>query len=235
MTSTDDYPGEMPLLRQVDEATAERILAGRAASAELESVATVMRALREVSSQPVRPSDTLREQMAAGVFTGGPVYSYRPATGGLVRRTARRVRIVVVAKIARMRLVTKLAAAGLAAAVLSASTAGFAGSLPEPVQDRFETVVESVTPYHFPEKTGGGRVGPTEDPQGVDPEDGGTDRPSESGGEVSEDANDGGVEGPEVSEDAREEDRGRPTDLPTPAQDAPGRQRRPTAPPGEGD
>lgn len=233
MTPTDDYTGEMPLLRQVDDATAERLLAGQPVPPDLESVATVVRALREVSAKPARPSDALRQQMAAGVFTDGPVYSYRPATGGVVRRVV----AAVTTKIAGARLATKLAGAAVVAAVLGTATAGFAGSLPEPVQDGFENVVESVTPYDFSERTGGGRVGPAEAPDSPepDPERGGGDRPAEPGAGPSGEPGNGGVEGPEVGEDARDEAPGRPTDLPTPAQEAPGQQQRPTAPPAQGD
>lgn len=232
MIPVDDYPGEVPP-RQLDDATVERLLAGRAGSPELEPVATVVRALREVSTQPVEPSAVLRQQMATGVFTGGPAYSYRPASPGLLRRGV----AAAVTRAGRARLAVNLAAAGVAAGVLGTATAGFAGSLPDPVQDQFENVVESVTPYRFAEKPGGGGVGPATDPGTGDPGTGdpGTSDPDERGGGVSEDARDGGVDGPEVSERARERDRGRPTDLPTPAQQAPGQEQRPAAPPGQGD
>lgn len=237
MTPVDDYPGEMSSPRQVDDATVERLVAGRADSPDLEPVATVVRALREVSAQPVEPSAVLRQQMAAGVFTGAAAYPYRPATRGLVRRLVAAAAI----RVGRLRLATRLAAAALAVAVLGTATAGFAGSLPAPVQDRFETVVESVTPYQFGEKTGRGGGGPAgdadttgpgagdRDPASPDPAGPGITGPGQPGG-VSQDANDGGVEGPEVSQ----RDGGRPTDLPPPAQEAPGQGRRPTAPPGLG-
>jgi hypothetical protein len=224
VTPADDYPGAMPPLPQVDDATVERLLAGRADTPDLEPVATAVRALREVSRRPVEPSATLRRQMTAGVFTGTSAYAYRPAGRGPVRRIA----AAAATSAGRLRLAMRVAAALVAAAVLGTGTAGFAGTLPEPVQDRFETVVESVTPYQFAEKTGGG-TGPASKSENTEPGD--------RRGGVSEDANDGGVEGPEVSEDARERERererGRPTDLPTPAQEAPGQQRRPTSPPGQ--
>lgn len=177
MTWSDDYSGEMPG-RQIDDATAEQLVAGRTAPPELESVATVMRALREVAAHPVPPSTTLRQQMAAGVFTGSPVYAYRPDRPGLLHRYGS----ALAARVARMRLATKFAAAGVVVAVLSAGTAGFAGTLPTPVQDRFETVVESVTPYQFPEKT----ANPGDDPGGGGPRDerpaGGTTDEAPAGG-----------------------------------------------------
>jgi hypothetical protein len=165
VSAADDYSGEMPGSRQIDDATAEQLLGGRRVPAELESVATVVRALREVSTQPVRPSDTLRRQMAAGSFTGSPAYAYRP---GSRDNPVRRVATVLVVRIGRLRLGTKLVAAGAAVAVLSVGSAGFAGTLPAPVQSRFETVVESVTPYQFPEKSAssGDRGSPQRQPGG---------------------------------------------------------------------
>jgi hypothetical protein len=140
----------------------------------------------------------------------------------------------------RLRLPARLAAAGAAVALVGVGTAGFAGTLPDPVQNRFESVVESVSPYQFPAKAAdpdrrGGRV-PQE--QGNEPG-GGVTGPPESpdnlGGEVSEGAKDEDKDDQgkdDKGKDDKDKDQGRPDDLPPPAQDAPGQQRRPTAPPG---
>ncbi|HEY8471480.1 MAG TPA: hypothetical protein VIL37_02455 [Natronosporangium sp.] len=250
MTGTGDYPDELTSLRQVGDEAVERLLAGHAAEPELEPVATAVRTLREMSVRPVEPSQALRAMMAAGAFTGAPAETYQPPGG----RPARLAVAAATARIRRIRLAGKLAAGAVAAAVLGTATAGFAGSLPEPVQDRFETVVESVTPYRFTEKTGSEPAepptGPGADPTGPAGPAGSTGPGSSTGpaqptGSPTDDAAD---DGPGNSENAPGRDRGRgqpgppddrgsggrPTDLPPPAQDAPGQQHRPTAPPGQG-
>lgn len=247
MTWTDDYPGDMSAVGQIDDATAERLLAGRQVTAELEPIAAVVRALREVSAEPVRPSAELGRQMAAGEFSGTPVYSYQPPPGPGLARRARRVVVAAVTTPGRLRLPARLAAAGAAVALVGAGTAGFAGTLPDPVQNRFESVVESVSPYEFPAKAadpdrrgdrvpqeqenepGGGVTGPPESPDNL-------------GGEVSEDANDKDKDDKDKDnkdkdnkdkdkddkdkddkdKDDKDKDKGRPDDLPPPAQDAPG-------------
>lgn len=151
MTSSDDYLGDMPLRQRIDEATAEQLLAGRPAAAGLEPLSMVVRALREVAAKPVSPSAGLAEQMAAGVFTTGPVYRYRPARPGIARALGRSA-VGAMTAIGRMSLALKLLLVGVVAGSLSVGTAGLARTLPDPVQDGFERMVESVVPYQFPEK-----------------------------------------------------------------------------------
>jgi hypothetical protein len=151
VSSADDYLEEMPLRPRIDEATAEQLLAGRPSVAGLEPLSMVVRALREVAAKPVSPSAGLAEQMAAGVFTTGPVYRYRPPRPGIVRVLGSVVGAAAV-KLGRMSLALKLLLVGVVAGSLSVGTAGLARTLPEPVQDGFERMVESVVPYQFPEK-----------------------------------------------------------------------------------
>jgi hypothetical protein len=205
MSLPDDYVSEMIARHQIDDATAEALLAGRAVSAELRPLAEVVRTYRRMARQPVRPSAALARQMAAGTFDGSPEH-YQPAgaTGRGRRRRERRVA-------PRAALVVVLG--GAAAAVAGVTSAGFAGVLPEAAQERFENVVETVTPYEFPQPAGEeAEFGDACEP----------DRPI-CGEEVSEDARDGGVDGDEVSDRAREqgEDR-RPDELPTVAPGQPG-------------
>ncbi|MGH3683241.1 MAG: hypothetical protein ACRDT2_23695, partial [Natronosporangium sp.] len=218
-----DYVTEMPMFRQIDDDTADALLAGRPVPASLEPLTVVVSAFRQVASQPVGPSRVLAARMAAGDFTGVAAAGPDPATDGLPctvgvghrrggrsaagRRRRRRTMpgiaglAAVAAKVAGMSVAAK-ALAGVAVAATGVSAAGLTGVLPDPAQERFETVVETVTPYTFPERAG--------------------DR-SEFGEQVSEDANDGGVDGPEISERAREQgDRLRPDDLPTAVPTRPG-------------
>lgn len=252
-----DYVSEMPMICQIDDDTADALLAGRPVPASLEPLTVVMTAFRQVASQPVWPNRTLAARMAVGDFAGvAAVPGPDPATngtpgragiahrrGGLAapgkRRRRRRMPGVAglaaaAAKVAGMSVAAK-ALAGVALAATGMSAAGLAGALPDPAQERFETVVETVTPFTFPEQA--------------------SDQ-SEFGERVSEDAKDGGVDGAEISEEARQQgdqqrpddlpaevptQPGQPTDLPTPDEAAeappadlpvdPGTDHRPTAPP----
>jgi hypothetical protein len=230
----------MPILSQIDDATAEALLAGRPVRPALEPLTAVLAAYRRAADRPVRPSAELAARLAGG-FTIATAAPCRPAVGdrdgrgrrpsaGRRRRYRRmpavEVLATVAAKLAGMSVAAK-ALAGIAVATVGVGTAGFAGTLPGPAQERFQTVVESVTPITFPDQAS---------------------ENAEFGREISEDARDGGVDGAEVSEKARQQGDlhqpvelpaapGRPAELPTPDQPGPpdpppGEDHRPTAPPG---
>lgn len=194
MTPSGDYVHEMPTLHEIDDDTAEAILTGRSVPPEL---AGFMQALRKSASRPVAPSAELAARMVTGNFTkaGGAhrTSAHRPqgrGTGTAARawvRTGVRVLAAVprTYSAARRGVKAVVATAAVAVPVVGLSGIGFAGALPDPVQERFEGVVESVTPYEFPAQDGGS---------------------SGFGEHVSEDAKDGGVDGPEVSEEARNRD-----------------------------
>lgn len=120
-------------------------------------------------------------------------------------------------KLAAMSLRTKVTA-GCAAALTGLTGVAAAGALPDAAQERVETMIESVTPIEFPDRAGFGQ-------------------------EVADDAQDGGVDGPEIGERAREQGQqsadvgnqgqadehrpagipdGPPTDLPATVPDRPG-------------
>lgn len=206
MRPPDDYVSEMIALHQIDDATAEALLAGRTVTDELAPLAEVVRAYRRMADQPVRPSTELARQMATGLFTGS-AEQYQPATGAGRGRRRRPSRTVA-------RTVWVAVLGGAAAAVAGVGTAGFAGVLPDPAQERFETVVETVTPFEFPQQADeNAEFGDACEP----------DQPI-CGEEVSEDAKDGGVDGGEISERAREQgDERRPVDLPTVVPGGPGK------------
>lgn len=167
---------------QIDPATTEALITGGDPPPGLEPVATALRAIRETADQPVRPRADLAEQMAAGVFTATPERYPGPALGpqgrGLGAAVRRGVRATLHGLAAAPRravslsLPAKLAAAVLAAGLVGIGSAGVAGVLPAPMQEGFRTVVETVTPYDFPQP-----VPPEGDPMGrtgsdTDPEPG---------------------------------------------------------------
>jgi hypothetical protein len=228
VTSTDDYPGEMPAILRIDDLTAEELLAGRPVAPELDSLATMLRALQEVAEQPVPPSAELAARMAAGDFPLVAAGAQHSAVGWFERRAVRhRLRRVFGTGSTAVRVAGRLAAAGVAVSVLGVGTAGFAGSLPSPVQNRFEHVVESVTPFRFEPPAGGHRneselrpgepTGPTGTPG---------EQPGDAG--VGEDARTGGVDGGEVGEDARD------AGIPGGGQPGPGQQSGLPVEPGDG-
>lgn len=229
MTPSGDYVHEMPTLHEIDDDTAEAILAGRSVPPEL---AGFMQTLRKSASRPVEPSAELAAHMATGRFPKARgahrSSAHRPQGRGTGTAASAWLRTGVRAFVAVPRTLVAVpkallavprtyatarrgvklvvAAAVVAVPVVGLGGIGFAGALPEPVQERFEGVVESVTPYEFPTRGDGS---------------------SGFGERVSEDAKDGGVNGPEVSEEARDRGResksddaksgipGPPDDLPT--------------------
>jgi hypothetical protein len=106
----------------------------------------------------------------------------RMASGVFVTARARRTRVRrSSSKVAAMSLRTKVAA-GCAAALTGLTGVAAAGALPDAAQERVETMIESVTPIEFPDRAGFGQ-------------------------EVADDAQDGGVDGQQISERAREQGR----------------------------
>jgi hypothetical protein len=153
VSGTDDYPGEMPVPSRIDDATAEALFAGRAVHPDLAALATAVQALRDVSQQPAPPpSAALAAMMAAGAF---PAPAEAPSVRQRFLRVVGTLRRQGFGRVRGLRLAARLGVAGLAVGVVGFGSAGFAGSLPEPAQQRFESVVESVTPFRFAERPGG--------------------------------------------------------------------------------
>ena len=244
-----DYSREMTAPNQIDDATAEALLTGRPVPPALEPLAAMMAGYRQaVLDQPVPPSPELAEWLVEGgpprtAAPARPVVSHDNGRGhrvpaGTRRRRSRMPAVEVLAggaaKLAGMSAAAK-ALAGIAVATAGIGTAGLTGTLPDPAQERFETVVETVSPVKLGEPA--------------------SDDHADFGERVSEDAKDGGVDGGEISEEARQQgERNRPTDLPRqvpadpgkpsglptpdqtgqpgPPESPPGAELRPTAPPG---
>ena len=136
MSDWRDYPSEMPPLREIDDATAEAVLRGGAVSAEFEPLVTALTALRATPELPVRPSTELAARMAAGDFASAVASprSRRSAGRHSARhRGARR-------KLAALPVRVKVAAA-VALATGGLATATAAGALPEPAQQRVQSVI----------------------------------------------------------------------------------------------
>jgi hypothetical protein len=157
--------------REIDDATAEALVAGGTVADDLEPLVRLLRAYREAARQPVRPCPVLATRMATGGIqapapghpavntVSGPVNGHgyrRPAVP--VRRRPRTVVLALLAagftKIAGLSGLVK-ASAGLTIVVTGIGSAGVAGMLPDPVQQRFDSVVESVLPDDLPAETGG--------------------------------------------------------------------------------
>ena len=129
-------------LPPIDDATAESLLTGGEVRPDLEPVAAFLRALRDTARRRVAPS----ARLAAHVAGGGYARQVPPALWSGVPPLRARPR-----QLTTTRLVAWASVAGLLAAMLGTATAGFARVLPEPAQQRFESVVRTVTGYDFPE------------------------------------------------------------------------------------
>ena len=176
MTAPDDYPCDMGMHRELDDAAAEAILAGRPVpDGDLAPVAALVREARFLAREaPPAPSPALAA-ILAGDPVGAIVFSPAPPD----RRTAAAGRPGLVERSRGLlpnplaRLLRNVAGAGLAAkitlgaglAAASMTGAAAAGVLPGPVQDAVAGAVRAVTPFEFhghgdadAESDGGGLV-----------------------------------------------------------------------------
>lgn len=221
MRTGGDYLGEMHARGRIDDATAEAVLAGRAAAPELATLTGMLAACRRVADRPVRPRGELAARLASGGFGGDGADHPRTARVDDGGRHRGRLRGADTRRCRRMHMRLAVAAGGLAVAATGVGSAGFAGVLPDAAQDRFETVVESVTPYTFPRQSDEADRG-TEDRNPETP--GNAEDGAEFGEQVREDARDGGVDGDEISDRARQlRDPPRPTTPPTQVPAVPGK------------
>lgn len=168
MTRSRDDNGEMRIRIDIDDATAEAVLTGAPVPSELAALDATIEVLRAIPEQPVRPSPELAARMATGDFSSAAAQRASRRSAG--RHARRRLAAVPL----RVRV-----AAGAALAVGGLATATAAGALPDPAQQRVQSVIESVTPFEFPQ-------------------------PADFGRDVADDATDGGVDGTEVSENTRD-------------------------------
>jgi hypothetical protein len=172
MMPMGDHFDEQHAWPSFDDEAVNALLAGEQVAAELAPVAAVVGALKDAATRPTPPRPDLAARMATGDFrrVGAPTALAAPDDP-----RALRMRLSTVFTGGRpeeweapTRLAAKAASVGFAVVLIVVSTAGFAGALPESAQDRFESVVEAVTPYEFPKTTVRG-CGLARDPDG-DPE-----------------------------------------------------------------
>ncbi|MDK3255003.1 hypothetical protein [Blastococcus capsensis] len=231
---------------QLDDAF-EAYLAGRPVPVQAASLAQFADSVREMSSRSGRPSAGLAELLASGLLTDSVDASAesaptargaaQPALPGRSRRRPRMFTILAAAaaKFGAAGAVAQ-AAAGLGFAAAGVTSAGAFGVLPGPVQDGVATTIEAVTPFDLPDSTdeqSAEEAAPlSEDPATDEQPQTGTgpaDIPPlpDFGTSVSEDAQDGGVDGAQVSDDARAthqpEQAGAPEQTRAPADQAPER------------
>lgn len=210
---------------QLDDAF-ESFLAGRPVPAQGTALVAFGEAVREISARPGRPSPQLAELLVTGLLTDpvGPSTELVPTArqpayilaAGRPRRRRRTMFTILAAAAAKFASAGAIAQAttGVGLALVSVTGAGAAGVLPGAVQDGVADVIESVTPFDLPDSAGlpalpeqtevpendrAGTGAPEDLPR---PEDIPADE--QFGTSVSDDAQDGGVDGEQVSTDARE-------------------------------
>ncbi|TQN35674.1 hypothetical protein FHU33_4902 [Blastococcus colisei] len=204
---------------QLDDAF-EAYLAGRLVPAEAAPLALFADSVREMSARPGRPSAGLAELLVTGLLTGSVDGSTEPAptargaaATALPGRSRRRSRMFTVlaaglAKFASAGAVAH-ATAGVGVALAGVTSAGAAGVLPAPIQDGVATTIEAVTPFELPDSADDRASLPEQAgvPETGAPDElpGPADIPAgpDFGTSVSDDAQDGGVDGGQVSSDAR--------------------------------
>ncbi|TQN43712.1 hypothetical protein FHU33_3175 [Blastococcus colisei] len=223
MSRSSDVGDEMTN-DQFDEAF-ECFLVGRPVPAEAAPLVAFAETVRNSSARPGRPSPQLAELLATGLLTDpvGPSTgttptapeSARAAAPGPSTRRRRTMFTVLAAAAAKFASagVAAQAATGVGLALVSVTGAGAAGVLPASIQDGVAEVIESVTPFDLPEAADRPVLPeqatvPHPDETRRTPEDlpGPGDVPTKEqfGTSVREDAQDGGVDGAQVSTDARE-------------------------------
>lgn len=129
--------------RPLSDADAARLLHGTPAEdrPDLAGAATFAAALRSTSQEPPAPSAALATLLAQG-FDPATVTPAVDAPAGSRRRTLGYGLI----RLAGASLAVKVATGG-GVALAAVATAGTAGVLPDPVQDRVDSVLEAVTPF----------------------------------------------------------------------------------------
>ncbi len=189
MSGTGDYDTEMFRRHHIDDAALEAFFSGNGADEELAPLAAFAEELRSVASGPLpAPSMQLAAMLADGFSTDkgdllatatSNVPGPAPQVAGLPKW--RRKRMIIGEFIAGLSVAAK-ATFGISMAAASVTAAGAAGALPAPAQHAVSAAVEAATPFSFPDKA---------------------NDHADFGKKVSTDARDGGVDGKEVSEDAK--------------------------------
>ena len=200
----------------------DRYLAGRPVPAQAAALVAFADDVRAVAARAGRPSPQLSQLLAGGLVGVSDTAAVRAvpvprsAQPGGHRKRKRTVLGVLTAAAARVTPAGALAQAALGVGVVLAGVTGAAaaGVLPDPVQDEVSAVIEAVTPFELPnsaddtssadeEPATQVRVVP-ETGEGQDGESpAATPAQAEFGRRVSEDAQTGGVDGQDLSDQAR--------------------------------
>lgn len=138
MRGRDDAPAEMTP-HEIDDAAAERLLRGAAAS-DQEPLTALLAQMRSMSAQVPEPSPALAALLHDG-FTPGASSATAPAAPVQGSRWGRRL-----ATAAGLSLGMKVLA-GTGVALAAVGTAAGAGVLPDPVSDRVGSIVRTLTPF----------------------------------------------------------------------------------------
>ena len=189
MSDAGDNDTEMFRRHRIDDAAAEAFVTGNGADEELVPLAAFADELRAMAAgPPPAASLQLAAMLAEGFSTdkGDLLVTAASSVPGPAVQVAglpkwRTRRMIITEFIAGLSVATK-AAFGIGMAAASVTAAGAAGALPAPAQHAVSAAVEAATPFSFPDKANDN---------------------ADFGGTVSTDAHDGGVDGKDVSEDAK--------------------------------
>ena len=204
MSGAGDNDTEMFRRHRIDDAAAEAFFTGNGADDELVPLAAIADELRAMAAgPPPAASLQLAAMLAEGFSTdkGDLLVTAASSVPGPAVQVAglpkwRTRRMIITEFIAGLSVAAK-AAFGISMAAASVTAAGAAGALPAPAQHAVSAAVEAATPFSFPDKANDN---------------------ADFGGKVSTDAHDGGVDGKDVSDDAKANgdthraDAGQPTD-----------------------
>jgi hypothetical protein len=210
-----DSSSEMHRRQDIGDAAIEALLSGNGAGEGIPpSLAALADELRDLAVGPApRPSPLLATLLQQGFSTenGDPSATAASNVPGPATEQAaglpkwRRRRMVLAEFLAGLSVAAK-ATFGVGVAMASVTAAGAAGALPDAVQNVVATSVEAVTPFDLPDS---GDADDDDEQEGVagdesgDPAEDGSEDPENFGARVSADAQDGGVDGQEISEEAK--------------------------------
>lgn len=197
MSPADDNEAEMYRRSGIDDHAIEAFIAGSPIGDGWEPLDAFASQVRRVADGPVpEPSLQLAAFLSSGLSTeksnlpataASNVTGPAPQVAGLPKW---RKKSMALAEFLAGLSVAAKAALGIGVAAASVTAAGAAGALPGPAQDAVAATVRAVTPFSFPESASDS---------------------ADFGKTVSTDARDGGVDGQEVS-DAAKENGNRPSD-----------------------
>lgn len=225
-----DSSGEMHRRQDIGDAAIEAFFTGNGAGDEVPpSLAALAEELRDMAVGPApQPSPLLAVLLQQGFSTenGDPSATAASNVPGPAQQAAglpkwRRRRMVIGEFLAGLSVAAK-ATFGVGVAMASVTAAGAAGALPGAVQNVVATGIEAVTPFDLPDSGDLSDDGSGQDVTGEDAGDVGGDDAGDVVGDgsgeptgdgagaggrfgdrVSADAQDGGVDGREISEEAK--------------------------------